>query len=116
MYQRSAGERSGTGPRPDPAPLGTPVRTLASRPAVVAPDLDPRRAHRRQPGGKAPVFAGRHGPLELAAEAVHIDLIPQLAAHHAAFAPPPYLIEAGLLVSLDAGQVPHLQLPPSGSV
>src|SRR5215218_4301911 len=42
-----------------------------------------------------------HRALELAAEAVHMNLIPQLAAHHAAFAPPPDLLEAGLLLSPD---------------
>ncbi len=31
-----------------------------------------------------------------------MDLIPQLASHHAAFSPPPDLFEAGLLVGFDA--------------
>jgi hypothetical protein len=89
--------------------------SLAIRPAVVGPDLDLRGVPWQQPGGGAPVFGGRHGPLELAAEAVHVDLIPQLAPHHAAFAPPPNLLEAGLLVSSDACRVPYLRKPPSGS-
>jgi hypothetical protein len=29
-----------------------------------------------------------------------VNLVPQLAAHHATFAPPPDLFESGLLVSL----------------
>src|ERR687898_872127 len=79
----------------------SPARVLAGRPGRVGSDFNLGGAPRRQPGGEAPVFAGRHGPLELAAEAVHVDLIPQLAAHHAAFATTTDLFEAGLLVSLD---------------
>ena len=56
-----------------------------------------------------------HAALEFAAEAVHVDLIPQLSAHHAAFAPPSDHFEAGLLVSPDPCPVPHVQTPPSGS-
>src|SRR5215203_340599 len=56
-----------------------------------------------------------HRALELAAEAVHMNLIPQLAAHHAAFAPPPDLFEAGLLLSPDPCRVPPLQRSPSDS-
>src|ERR671911_2805582 len=89
-------------------------RALAGRHAVVGVDLDPRRAPRRQPSGEAPLFAGRHGPLELAADAVHVNLIPQLAAHHATFAPPPDLFESGLLVSPDPCWIPFL-LRGSGS-
>src|SRR5215204_7300633 len=72
---------------------------------MVGPDLDPRCAIWRQPSGETPVFACRHGPLELAGEAVHVDLIPKLAAQHAAFAPPAERLEAGPLVSLDACRV-----------
>jgi hypothetical protein len=35
-----------------------------------------------------------------------VDFIPQLAAHHAAFASPPDLFEARLLVSSNAYAVP----------
>src|SRR5215208_4517935 len=56
-----------------------------------------------------------HRTLELAAEAVHVDLIPQVAAHHAAFAPTPDLLEPCLLVSPDACRVPHLQRHSSSS-
>jgi len=44
-----------------------------------------------------------------------MNLIPQLAAHHAAFAPPPDLFEAGLLLSPDPRRVLHLQKRPFGS-
>src|ERR687889_2049366 len=46
-----------------------------------------------------------HGALEFAAEAVHVDFIPQPAAHHAAFTPPADLFEASPLVSLDARRI-----------
>src|SRR5215217_635310 len=46
-----------------------------------------------------------HGALELAAEAIHVDLIPQLTAHHAAPATTTDLFKAGLLVCCDARRV-----------
>jgi hypothetical protein len=35
-----------------------------------------------------------------------VNLVPQLAAHHATFAPPPDLFESGLVVSPDPYAVP----------
>src|SRR5918998_50032 len=78
----------------------------------VAIDFDTGRAVRGQPGGEAPPFAGRHGPLELGGEAVHVDLVVDLASHHAALAPPADRLEAGLLVGPDAHAVPRIQNRP----
>src|SRR5688572_6068295 len=46
-----------------------------------------------------------HWAIEFAAEAVHVDLIPQLAAHHATLTASADLLEAGLLVSPDTCRV-----------
>jgi len=102
-----------------PGPVGGDSRADAGVVVLVRPSFGPglgsRRGFRRRPGGEAPVFAGRHWPLELRGEAVHVDLVVDFAAHHAALAAEADLLEAGLLVGPEAYAVPEILNYPSVS-